>query len=293
MIEYKRTGSPNRPRCILIVPPEKKPCINNEVGQTGVFPPLGLAYLAAVLRNNSIQVKIIDALACGLSIEDVCEKIKDEKPDFCGITVLSQQIKTVLKLTAQIKEAFPLTKVVLGGPHIHFEYQDVVTESSVDYCVRGEGEYTLLELIQTVVEGGDIGAVEGIVFKGSSNNVIVNPERPYIHNLCEIPFPARDLLPMEAYNPPISLGAKKGKLFTSILATRGCSYKCHYCSLSAMWGPQRRRSVENVLDEIEQLQKDYGVKYLSFVDDLLVINNKWAIELFQRIRKRTNEVEWE
>ena len=288
-MEDKKVQQHNKARCILIVPPEEKSLVDNEVFQTGVFPPLGLAYLASVLRKNSIQVKIIDALACGLSAEDICETVESEKPDFCGITVLSQQIGAALKLTAKIKEVSPLTKTVLGGPHIHFEHESVIAEANVDCCVRGEGEQALLELIQAVMEGRDLRTVKGVTFKDDTGQVVVNAGRPYLRNLDEVPFPARDLLPMKTYKPPIALGT--GKPFTSILATRGCSYKCHYCCLSAMWGSQRRRSVGNVLDEIEKLQKDYGVKYLSFVDDLLVVNSKWAIELFQGMQQRGINVE--
>lgn len=279
------------PSCILIVPPEEKSVIDKEMGQEGIFPPLGLAYLASVLRSSGIKVKIIDSLACSLSGGDVCEIVENEKPDFCGITVLSQQIGAALKLTAKIKEVSPLTKTVLGGPHIHFEHESVITEPNVDYCVRGEGEQTLLELIQVVVEGRDLRTVKGVTFKDDAGQVIANPGRPYLQNLDEIPFPARDLLPMEAYNPPIALGTDKP--FTSILATRGCPYKCHYCCLSAMWGTQRRRSVENVLAEIEQCVKNMGIKRLSFVDDLLVVNNKWAIELFRGMCERGIDVEWD
>ncbi|MCP4649289.1 MAG: radical SAM protein [PVC group bacterium] len=279
-------------RCFLLVPPEEKTKKDNEVGQEGIFPPLGLAYLAAVLRNNNIQVKIFDALASRLSMEDVCEIIQREKPDFCGITVLSQQIKAVQKLVAKLKIISPSTKIVLGGPHIHFEHENVIIDSNVDFCVRGEGEETVLELIQAVNKKTDLRVVKGIVFKDENNKVVINEQRQYIKNLDEIPFPARDLLPMQTYKAPISLGSP-GRPFTSVLATRGCPFKCHYCSLTAMWGNQRRRSVENVLDELEELQEKYGIKYVSFVDDLLVVNKKWAIALCQGMRERGINIEWD
>jgi radical SAM superfamily enzyme YgiQ (UPF0313 family) len=281
---------------LLIVPPQRQSSVNKytkrELGQEGVFPPLGLAYIAAVLQKNNIKTKIIDALASNLSGDDICEAVIKEDPIFVGITVLTQQYTVSLELANAIKKIKPCVKIVLGGPHIHFEHTDVIREACVDFCVRGEGEYTMLELVETVLKGEDLKLVKGITYKNGKGEVFANPDRDFIKNLDELPFPARDLLPMDKYRGTISLDG--GRPFTAVLATRGCPFNCHFCSLHSMWKGQRRRSVNNVLEELRYIKKQYGIKYLNFPDDLLVLNRQWAQELFEGMVKcGLNSIKWD
>lgn len=281
---------------LLIVPPQRESVLNKytkrELGQEGVFPPLGLAYIAAVLKKHNIGVKIIDALVLGLTGEDICEAVAREKPLFVGITVLTQQYSASLDLAGAIKKTDPHIKIIFGGPHIHFEHRDVIKKPNVDFCVRGEGEYTMLELVETLLKKGDLRNVKGITFKNEKDEIIINPDQDFIKDLDDLPFPARDLIPMDKYKGTISLDG--GRPFAAILATRGCPFACHFCSLHSMWKGQRRRSVKNVLDELEHLKKAYGIKYLNFPDDLLVLNREWAEELFEGMVKRSlNSIKWD
>lgn len=286
-------------KVLLIVPPQIEVKSNitrrelgRELGQEGRFPPLGLGYIAAVLRQNSIEVKIIDALVLDLTNARICDIIIKEAPLFVGITVLTQQYTAAIALAKAIKNIASQIKIILGGAHVHFEYEEVIKEDCVDFCVRGEGEYTMLELVNTIQNNGDLRMVKGITFKDKNGDVVVNPNRDFIKNLDEIPFPARDLMPLDKYNATVSLGG--GSPFTAILASRGCVFGCRFCSLYSMWKVQRRRSVNNVLDEIEHVKKEYGVKYLNFVDDLLTLDNRWAIELFEGMNRRgLNDIKWD
>jgi len=280
--------------CLLIIPPEidkKSLYSKTKLNQEGVFPPLGLAYIAAVLKNSGIKVKIIDSLAEKLTEEEVLYKINDNKPDLIGITVLTQQIKTTISIVEKIKKNKLSKCIALGGPHIHFEHSSVIKNEYVDFCVRGEGEITFKELTEALIYNDNLSKVKGITYKDKKDNTIITEDRPFIPNLDDIPFPARDLLNNSLYNSPISLGGKKP--FTSILATRGCPFGCHFCSLTKMWGHQRRRSVENVLNEIEEVHKKYNIKIISFIDDLLVLNKKWAIELCKGICERGLNIKWD
>lgn len=279
--------------CLLVSPPERQVVKDNKkwMGQEGQFQPLGISYIASVLRHRGIAVNILDARSLHLTIEETAQKVAEQKPAFCGINVVTAQYRTVLMLVERIKALCPQTRVILGGPHIHYEHLKAIQKPEVDFVVRGEGEFAALELLQVVTGGGDLRQVQGLTFRDAKGQTVVNPDREFCRNLDDIPFPARDLLPMEIYNAPISLGG--GKPFTSMLATRGCPFKCHYCSETAMWGHQRRRSVDNILDEMEQVIADFGVKYISFVDDLLLVNQKWAIELCRGMRQRGIRVDWE
>lgn len=286
----------NNNKVLLIVPPQRQAESNRftkrELGQEGRFPALGLGYIAAVLRQNHIEVKIIDALALNLTNRQVCDIIIKEAPLFVGITVLTQQYTAAITLAKAIKDIAPQIKIVLGGAHVYFEHEEVIRQECVDFCVRGEGEYTMLELVNAVKNNIDPMSVGGITFRDKEGNVVVTPERGFIKNLDEIPSPARDLLPVDSYNATISLGG--GKPFTTILATRGCPFDCHFCSLHSMWKGQRRRSVKNVLDEIEHVKNVFGIKYLNFVDDLLTLNKEWAMELFDgMITRGLNDIKWD
>ena len=283
-------------RVIFLVPPEKK-FSSNKYNKRGlrnesVFPPLGIAYIAAYLKKNGFEVAIIDSLALRISQEEIVSKVNEFKPDFIGITVLTQQFGAAVDLAQALKASDPKTPIIFGGIHIFSQHEEIIkSETCVDFCVRGEGELTLLELIRTIQSGGRLSEVKGVTYR-ENGGTIVSPDREFIKNLDDLPFPAWELLPMDLYRGPISLDNRRH--FVSVLATRGCPFKCHYCELASMWRTQRRRSVENVLAELEVLKNKYHIKFIDFVDDLLVADKKWAIRLFQgMVKMKLNTIRWE
>lgn len=275
----------NNVKCILVDPPiiavniSKKKGIKEATEELAIYPPIGLAYIAAVLRENGVDVKILDAKSLNISHKEVFEIIKKENPDFVGITVFTSNLKSVLDMCKGIKELCPSTKIVLGGPHIHPEHSEIIKNDFVDFCVRGEGEITMPELINAVFNGGDLREVKGITFK-DGGKVVVNPDRPFIQDLDTLPFPARDLLPMHIYKAFV-----EGN-FTVMTASRGCPFGCHFCSVPQFWHIHRRRSVGNVLDELEHICEKYKVGFVRFTDEIFLLNKKWVIELCERIVER-------
>ena len=247
-----------------------------------VYPPLGLAYIAATLIENGIDVSLIEARTRSLSHDEVIARIEKEAPQFVGITAITARVNSALYLAKKVKEINPDIKVILGGPHIHFEHKSVINNESVDFCVRGEGEITCLDLINCLLKGGDLTAIRGITFK-RGNDIIVNPDRPFVKNLDTFAFPARKLL----HNPAYRGLWTEGQTFSPVLSTRGCPYQCAFCAAPRIWGRKhRRRSVENVLDELEQIYKEFGVRYIRFLDDLLIVNKKWTFDLCRGMGKR-------
>jgi len=284
-------------KCVLIDPPDGIPGSHQKEGEGvsqstqmhEVYPPLGLLYIAAVLQQNNINVHLIEARAMGLSHDEVIKQVKKENPNFVGITAITARINSSLYLAARVKEINRDIKVILGGPHIHFEHRTVINDPSVDFCVRGEGEITALHLITCILNVGNPKDIAGITFK-KGREVIVTPDRLFVRDLDALPFPARGLL----HNPVYKGLWTEGKTFSPILATRGCPFLCQFCDAPAMWGRvHRRRSVANVLDELEQVYNDFGVRYIRFVDDLLVADKKWAVELCRGILERgLNDLSW-
>ena len=260
-----------------------------------VCPPLGIGYLAAHIRDG-VEVKLLDALVeapyknkpyskemilVGLSFEDIIAQIKEYKPDLVGIScIFTSQFISVVALAKLIKEQVdPEIVIVTGGTHPSFLPERSLNESIADYIILGEGEITFKELINVHNQNGKIENLDGIAFR-DNGAIRINKRINYIQDLDSLPFPARDLLPMEKYfevNMPMALHWRKRRN-TSIITSRGCPYHCTFCSSTVHWGNRYRyRSPDNVLSEIQLLKDDFGVEELKFQDDNFSLP-RWRIE---------------
>jgi anaerobic magnesium-protoporphyrin IX monomethyl ester cyclase len=252
-------------------------------------PPLGLAWIAAVLEKAGHKVKIIDSPTLEMEFDEWINEIKSWKPDVVGLSMLTPTAPKGYKAAKMIKEMFPDIVVIAGGPHPTFMYKEAL-ENGIDIVVMGEGEYTTRELIGVLEDKGlnteALLKVKGIAFKDKEGRIRVTPPRPYIVNLDELPWPARHLLPMEKYT---LLG--KPIRVAHVMASRGCPYGCAYCSTSYFWGRRIRfRSAKNVADEVEYLYNKYKVRYVVFADDELVINKKFVREYIKEMKERGLEL---
>ncbi len=268
---------------ILIDPPRKAVnIIQDEVilmatEKASKFPPVGLTYLAGYLQYNGVEVQVIDAKSINLPYSDICEIVKKEKPDIVGVTVFTSNLKSSLAICQEINKAYPHAKIVVGGAHIHPQHREVIEKPYIDFCIRGEGEETVLELTKALSNGKDLEKVKGLTFK-KDHNIVVTPDRPRIKDLDSLPFPARNLLQNQIYQ--VQIGDSWGA-FTTVSSSRGCPFKCHYCSVPQFWPIHRRRSVQNVLQELHEIRYKYKIKNVRFSDELITLNKKWLIELCQ------------
>ncbi len=246
------------------------------------YQPLGLGYLAAVLEKEGIAVKMLDLV--NTPFENVEGMIKKEKPDIVGISCNLTNLRWgSFRLAQIVKRVDPNIKVVMGGVHATAMYQQVLTNFPVDVIVRFEGELTFLELVKALESGSDLKAVKGIAFK-SEEGIITTEDRPHIENLDSLPFPAYRFFKFIMY----------GNLKVSAIeSSRGCPYNCQYCSNRKYWGRLRQRSVKNVVDEMEMLYSEYGVRYFSFFDNVFTANKERVIEICKEIIRRNLDVSWE
>ena len=286
-------------KCILIDPPSLEVNISDEQGlkdtkeHLACAPPIGLAYIAAVLRENDIDVKIIDAKSLNMTHMEICEAVLTEKPDLVGITIFTTQLRSALITAREIKKNLPSCKIVVGGPHVHPQHEELIRkEDSIDFCVRKEGEITMVELAKAISNRGDFRDILGLTFRDAGNKVIVNPDRPFIENLDTLPFPARDLLPNHVYRGSIGFGERSK--FTYISASRGCPFNCHFCSVPNFWPKPRRRTVDNVIAEMEDIYTKFGIEYMRFTDEIFVLNKKWLNEFCQKMidSKLNKKITW-
>jgi radical SAM superfamily enzyme YgiQ (UPF0313 family) len=249
-------------------------------------PPLGLAYLASVLRKDH-KVKIIDSNILGYSMEDVRRELKSFHPDIVGITSATPSIPnayTVAKIAKEIRED---CTVAMGGPHVTFLPRQTLEECKyIDIIVKGEGERTVEELTKAIERGEIIrDAIKGIAFRKGSQ-IVDNEPRPLIKNIDEIPFPSRDLLPTHLYQ-------FNGFRYTTMITSRGCPFRCSFCSSSRQFGGYwRGRSPENVLEEMRIIRDDYNTRNIEFSDDTFTLDQKRAEKICDEIIKQGLDVSW-
>jgi anaerobic magnesium-protoporphyrin IX monomethyl ester cyclase len=269
-----------KPHVTLVNPPYPS-------GSAGHLPcgALGLGYLAAVLEKNQYEVDVIDCPAFNLSYEEFRSELGKRKPDIVGITSTTLTYKSALRIAKIAKETYPKCLTILGGVHATFWDKEALQECPyLDVVVRREGENTLLELVQRIDAGKDFHDVLGITFR-KNGKILRNPDRPYIENLDDIPFPARHLWPIDRLR-------KEEEVFY-MMASRGCVYWCEFCSTVRMHGRKyRMRSPKNIVDELEFLHKTYGATQFTFADDVFTVDKARIEELCQEIKNRRLKIKW-
>lgn len=272
-------------------------------------PPLGLMYLASYLRKYKVETKIFelgvfemedvkiqkDRIRFGISDKEIRQIIKKENPKIIGITSMySIYYRDVMEIARTIKKYDKNIKVVIGGNHPSSYFKYVLKDRDIDFVVIGEGELTFLELSRAILAGKkNFSAIKGIAFYKNKKIVATEP-RPLIKNLDEVPFPARDMIDLAKYSAP----AKNSPYImrhpiSTIITSRGCPQKCVYCTVKAVWGRTwRGRSAKNVVDEIEELVNNYGIRELAFLDDTASLDKRrWGEICDELVRRKTN-IKW-
>ncbi len=251
------------------------------------FFPLGLASIAAFLEANGVKVKLIDALALHLDWKKISSIVSKYKPDIVGATCFTQDVPNVAHLAKIVKSIAPSCTVIAGGPHASLCSEDLLSRTAIDLAVIGEGEYTMLDLVNALEKHGNLTKIPGIAFKGENGKIIRTSPRPPILDLDSLPFPSRHDLPPQLYSV-------FGKPYpVTMICSRGCPYNCIFCSVPRIHGRKHRtRSVDNVVREIEFLKQNYHIKSIDFRDDNFTLDMRWTKALCNEIDKRGLDVNW-
>lgn len=264
---------------------------SSDIGNAGGHQiPLGVFYLASYLLKHGHEAKVIDGEAQGLSAPELVSQALGYRPDLVGISATTVAFRRACEVARDIKSRSPRTPVVLGGPHITASARDAMQNPDFDFGIIGEGEVTLLALVEALQNQNNLSAVKGIVFR-EKGSLRINPPRTPVPNVDILPFPAYDLVSnFSHYNPPPCNYKKLPAV--NIITGRGCPNQCTFCDRSVFGQKLRQRSPENIAEEIEVLYHRYGAREIAFVDDTFTLRPQRLFKLFDILEGKGLRFPW-
>ncbi len=293
-------------KILLIFPPST--VYGSDPNIPAMAPPIGLAYIGGYLEKHGYNVEIFDsrslskdrvirygdAALYGLTDAEIRRHVEKVSPDIVGIscmfTAYSGDVHRISKL---VKEIDKNMIVVVGGAHASTFPKLVLRDYNVDIVVHAEGEETFLDMVRHVEGKKDYTEIKGISVR-RNGAVVTNPPREFIKDLDTVPFPARHLLDMSLYlNETPNQYAMRAPS-TTMITSRGCPQACIYCTIQSVWGVKRwrGRSPQNVVDEMEYLQKTYGIQELYWMDDSAGTSKKRLLAICDEIINRDLDIKW-
>jgi len=253
--------------------------------------PVYLAYVVAILEKAGIDVHFIDGVADDLSVQAFVDEVKKIRPDLiameCSTPSITKDLHTAKKLKEKMKDTF----ITLMGSHPTYFHKEILSENKfIDAIARGEFDLTIRDLALALQNGQQrLRDVEGISYR-DGESVQVNENRPLIQDLDALPFPARHIVKSDSYREAVFTGRR----CTTIVSSRGCPYQCIFCLWPrTMYGRKfRKRSPENVVDEVQHVVDEYGVDEIYFDDDCLTLDKNRLIKICREIVRRNIDVKW-
>lgn len=256
------------------------------------YPPLGILYLAAWLEKHGMANEVFDTTFS--EKEKLFANLLESPPAILALYANLMTKRNVIDLLRFIRKEPTLkdTVVVLGGPDVTHNTENYL-QAGASVVVVGEGEETMLEIAQTVKAGNrdEFGHVAGVVYQNAEGQIIRTGTRAKIKDVDELPIPARHKIDLHAY-----LNAwknKHGQNAVSVSTQRGCPYTCRWCSTAVYGQSYRRRSPENVCDELENLRANYDFDTVWFVDDVFTVSHKWLTAFRDELERRNLKVPFE
>ncbi|MDR4504193.1 MAG: B12-binding domain-containing radical SAM protein [Candidatus Scalindua sp.] len=250
--------------------------------------PYGLAMVSSVLKQNGCDVVLLDAFAQQKSRDEIIEYVKSINPDILGITVMTHNVGQTVQFLREMKTLLPKMVTVLGGIHASIEYQNLLSNYPyVDIAVIGEGELTMLELVESIQLRKPLQDIKGIAYR-EEGEVRINPFRENIQNLDSLPFADWESLPMEKYWDRWTIE----KNYACLIVSRGCPFSCTFCGHSIIGKSYRAKSPGKVLEEIKLLYDRYNVRNLTLADSTLNVSNKWLRNICEGLINIKRPIKW-
>jgi anaerobic magnesium-protoporphyrin IX monomethyl ester cyclase len=264
------------PAVLLVSPPSFSPTERFYIPCAEI--PLNICYLAAYLEREGVRTDILD-LEVEPSPFPFRKYLEERGPRIVGFTAFSPFIEFAHELARQVKEWNPAALTVLGGYHASaFPRQALEEFPAFDALVAGEGEITMRELVEHVRGGGgdDLSHIHGVSWRAPGGGIVRNPRRAQIADIDSLPFPAREKLKQDRYEPnPVNYMQRPT---TALLASRGCHHNCTFCSKHLFKG-ERVRSADNIFAEMLHCRERFGTRDFRFYDDNLMFHREQAMRL--------------
>ena len=278
---------------LLNPPPITSKSYIKELGAGGeahvdaVYPPLKLAYVAAMVREKDIPIDLLDANALNMKIDEFRDYLSKKQFCLAILNTVTCSYPSDLKTVHLIKEILPECEIALFGQFATAMSDEIIIEKSIDYVIVGEPEITCSELSKQVLENRKFEQVDGLVWK-KNNEPIQNKPRELIEDLDSLPLPARDLLPIEKYKHTLS----KSNPFMFMTSGRGCLSDCLFCGTKSIYKKTwRGRNPTKVVDEMQEIREKYGIRDIWIWDENFLLVKKRTIQICEEIIDRNLDVD--
>ncbi len=256
-----------------------------ETNVTGTYPPLALAYLAATARRAGYRPVVIDGEAPLRPLSKVMSEIPNDVL-LIGVSTTTLAWPAVRKAATALKARFPEAAIIVGGPHVTAFPEETLEFSDFDVGVIGDGEHAFVELLSRADSGRSLAGVPGTVYR--ENNVIcVDRQVRWVERLDDLPLPALDLLPLHRYRSVVVRDP-----FVTMLTSRGCPYKCSFCSQIYMGEKFRFHSAQRILAEMDRAVRAFGAQEVVMFDETFGANRKVARDVFEEMQRRRFGFRW-
>jgi anaerobic magnesium-protoporphyrin IX monomethyl ester cyclase len=267
--------------------------INVQISEgNNIVPPLGILYIAAVLEYLGHQLQVFDI---DPDIRSCTDEVRAFGPQMIGLSCYTNTYSRARRLLSILKTELPHAIYVCGGVHATAKPVETLTELGVDYLIYGEGERTIAQLAKLIESGSHMGIerIKGLYYK-KGGQIKYNGPPDLIDDLDSVPYPARHFLDFRPYLTPPGMirGYATGRV-TTLFTSRGCPYACTYCASHIVQGKKvRRRSVANVIGELEGLVRDYQINGFYICDDVVTLDREWMVEFAHQLEQKRLNLRW-
>lgn len=293
-LPLKKGGKIKKKTKIVLINPPLSP--KEQAGSledvANIIMPLGIGYVAAILKEQGFPVEIIDCVPLKWNKEKLEEALLKKRPKVVAFTATIISIGHAVETAKHLKKFLPPETIfIIGGPHFTALPKRTMQEGCFDFGIIGEGEYAMAELAEMIENGDtDYSKIKSLVWR-KDGEVVINKRREFIKDLDSLPMPARELFPSLEHYRPMPGGYKKLP-FAHMVTSRGCPYQCTFCDRSVFGELFRARSAKNVVDEIQYLVNNYGIKEIKFYDDLFTADKQRVLDICEEILRREIDITW-
>jgi len=250
-------------------------------------PPMGILCLAAYLRSKfDLDIRVVNQRVDNLTTEQIARQAIAFHADVVGFGCMSTGAHALRELTRKVRQGLPKALILIGGPHTSASQEAAMEGTCADAAVVGEGEWTTEQVIRAWLDGGDFGAIPGLIWRNRDGQIVTNPgQPPLVEDLDLLPPPAYDLIDLRRYWSLQSMTPLPKRRYVCLVSSRGCPYQCMWCH--NIFGKRfRAYSPERMIEEIDRTIRIWGVNEVEFLDDIFNLDKERVIAFCELAQRR-------